>query len=237
MFVGHLAVALSAKKIEPQVPLAATMSATFGLDLLWPLFLLLGVESARVDPGNTAFTHLAFDSYPWSHSLVMAVGWAALATFGGKALFGRWRAGVVLGAIVLSHWFLDFITHRPDLPVWPRGPQVGLGLWHSVPATIFVEGSLLVAGLAVYLKVSAARNRVGQGALVALILVTGLIWISQPWSPPPPSATAVALGVATTSERNGSRLGNARALASATMGSLDRTAQESQACNVTRECT
>jgi hypothetical protein len=194
MFIGHLAVALSAKKIEPQVPLAATIAATFSLDLLWPLFLLLGVESVRVDPGNTAFTHLAFESYPWSHSLVMVVGWAVLASFGGRALLGSWRAGVVLGAIVLSHWLLDLITHRPDLPLWPRGPQVGLGLWHSVPATIFVEGGLLVAGLAVYLRSSGARNRVGQWSLVALILVTGLLWLSQPWSPPPPSARAVAFG-------------------------------------------
>lgn len=194
MFVGHLAVALSAKKIEPQVPLAATMAATFSLDLLWPLFLLLGVESVRVDPGNTAFTHLAFESYPWSHSLVMVVGWAVLATFGGRALLGSWRAGVLLGAIVLSHWLLDLVTHRPDLALWPRGPQMGLGLWRSVPATIFVEGGLLVTGLAVYLRSSAARNRVGRWSLVALILVTGLLWLSQPWSPPPPSATAVAFG-------------------------------------------
>lgn len=74
MFVRHLAVALSAKKLQAQVPLAATVAASFGVDLLWPHFLLLGIESVRVDPGNTAFTNLAFDSYPWSHSLVMAVG-------------------------------------------------------------------------------------------------------------------------------------------------------------------
>lgn len=194
MFVGHLAVALSAKRLQPQVPLAATVAASFGLDMLWPLFLLLGIESVRVDPGNTAFTNLAFDSYPWSHSLVMAVGWAALTTTAGKALFGTWKAGAVLALLVLSHWVLDFITHRPDLPLWPTGPRVGLGLWHSVWATIFVEGILLIVGLFVYLRCSSTRDRVGTWSLVALIFVTGFLWISQPWSPPPPTAKAVALG-------------------------------------------
>ena len=194
MFIGHLAIALSATKVEPQLPLSATVAATFALDLLWPLFLLLGIETVRVDPGNTAFTHLAFESYPWSHSLLMVIGWATLATVTGKATFGSWRAGLVLGGIVASHWVLDVVTHRPDLPLWPTGPRVGLGLWHSIPGTILVEGSLLAAGLVVYLKYTSARDGVGRWALGALLLVTGLVWITQPWSPPPPSATAVALG-------------------------------------------
>ncbi len=194
MFVGHLAVALGAKKVEPRVPLGASVDAAFGLDLLWPILLLLGLETVRVDPGNTAFTNLAFDSYPWSHSLLAVIGWSGVAGFLGRGLFGSWRAGMLLGGLVLSHWALDLITHRPDLPLWPGGPMVGLGLWNSIPGTILVEASLLVGGLWLYLGTSSARDRTGTGALMALVGLTGMIWVTQPWAPLPGSATAVAAG-------------------------------------------
>lgn len=194
MLVGHLALALAARKVEPRIPLAASVAAAFGLDLLWPILLLLGVESVQVHAGDTAFTNLAFVSYPWSHSLLLSAGWAALAAVIGRRAFGTWRAGAVLGSLVLSHWVLDFITHRPDLPLWPAGPQAGLGLWNSIPGTILVEGGLLAIGIWIYLSASSARDRTGRWALSGLIVVLGVIWITQPWSPPPPSATAVAWG-------------------------------------------
>ena len=194
MFVGHLAVALSAKKLEPRIPLGASVAAAFGLDLLWPILLLLGLESVRVNPGDTAFTGLAFDSYPWSHSLLAVMGWAGLGAVVGRRLYGSWRAGALLGGLVLSHWVLDVITHRPDLPLWPAGPMVGLGLWNSVPGTILVEASLLVAGLWAYLRTTSSRDRVGHWSLIALVGLTGLIWVTQPWAPVPPTAGAVAWG-------------------------------------------
>ncbi len=186
--------ALSAKKVEPRVHLGASVAAAFGLDLLWPILLLFGLESVRVNPGDTAFTSLAFDSYPWSHSLLVVVGWAGLGTVVGRRLYGSWRAGALLGGLVLSHWVLDAITHRPDLPLWPGGPLVGFGLWNSVPGTILVEAGLLVAGLWAYLGMSSARDRVGHWSLIALVGVTGLIWVTQPWAPLPPTAGAVAWG-------------------------------------------
>lgn len=194
IFVGHLALALGAKKVEPRVPLGASVAAAFGLDLLWPILLLLGVESVRVNPGDTAFTSLAFDSYPWSHSLLVVTGWACLGVIVGRSLFGSWRTGAMLGALVLSHWILDFITHRPDLPLWPTGPLVGLGLWDSIPGTILVEGGLLVAGLWLYVGTTSAHDRVGHWSLVALVGLTGLIWVTQPWAAVPPTANAVAWG-------------------------------------------
>ena len=174
--------------------LGASVAAAFGLDLLWPILLLFGLESVRVNPGDTAFTSLAFDSYPWSHSLLVVVGWAGLGTVVGRGLYGSWRAGALLGGLVLSHWVLDAVTHRPDLPLWPGGPLVGLGLWNSVPGTILVEAGLLVAGLWAYLGTSSASDRVGRWSLIALVGVTGLIWVTQPWAPLPPTAGAVAWG-------------------------------------------
>ncbi len=194
MFVGHLAVALGAKRVQPRVPFGAAVAAAFALDLLWPILLLLGLESVRVHSGDTAFTNLAFDSYPWSHSLLAVVGWSGLAMLVGRGVYRSWRIGAVLGGLVLSHWVLDFITHRPDLPLWPNGPVMGLGLWNSIPGTILVEGSLLAGGVWLYVGSSSARDRIGRWALVALVTLTGLVWVTQPWSPPPPSAAAVAWG-------------------------------------------
>lgn len=194
MFVGHLAVALGAKRVDPEMPLAAGVAAAFGIDLLWPVFLFAGVETVRVAPGDTAFTQLAFESYPWSHSLLLVVGWSGVAAVAGKALIGHWRSGIVLGALVMSHWFLDALTHRPDLPIWPGGPLVGLGLWNSVPATIALEGAIFAGAIAAYLSMSTARDGVGKWALWALLGLTGVMWVTQPWAPPPPSATAVAGG-------------------------------------------
>jgi hypothetical protein len=192
MFVGHLAAALVAKKAEPRLPLGAAVAASFGIDLLWPVFLLSGLESVRVHPGDTAFTHLAFESYPWSHSLLMVVGWSAVAALLSRYLLSSRRVGTVIGALVLSHWVLDLVTHRPDLPLWPGGPLVGLGLWDSVTGTLAVEGALLVLGTYLYVGMTSPRTWVGTAALAGLIGLTTVIWAFQPWAPPPPSASAVA---------------------------------------------
>lgn len=193
MFVGHLAVALAAKKVEPRVPLGAAVAAAWGLDLIWPVLLLFGLETARIEPGITAFTSLEFVSYPWSHSLLMAVAWSLVGAFVGRVLHRSWGVGAVLGALVLSHWVLDLVVHAPDLPLWPGGPAVGIGLWDSIPGTILVEGTLMTTCLWLYASATAPRDAVGRWALVGLVTVTGLIWVTQPWAPPPPSMQAVAV--------------------------------------------
>lgn len=191
MFAGHLAVALGTRKAEPELPLWTLVAAVFWLDLVWPVFLILGIETVRVNPGDTAFTSLAFDSYPWSHSLLMALVWSAGAVAAARLFHRSWRASALLGALVLSHWILDFVTHRPDLPLWPGGPLVGLGLWNSVPGTLLVEGGLYAAGIWLYARSRPARDGIGRWAFVALTGLVGLIWATQPWSPPPPSAMAI----------------------------------------------
>lgn len=194
MFVGHLAVALAARRVDSRLTLGPAVAAAFGLDLIWPLLLLLGVESVRVQPGATAFTNLDFVSYPWTHSLLAAAGWSVLAMIAGRAAARSSRIGAMLGGLVFSHWILDLITHRPDLPFWPSGPVAGLGLWNSIPGTIVVEGGFFAGAIWLYLSSTSARDRIGRWGLAALLATTGLIWISQPWVPPPPSATAVAWG-------------------------------------------
>jgi hypothetical protein len=193
MFAGHLGVALIAKRIEPKAPLWMLVGAAYGLDLLWPIMLLAGIETVSVDPGNTAFTPMSFDSYPWSHSLLMTLIWAGLIGFAvRKSGFGREVAHVVRLAFI-SHWFQDFLTHGHDMPLWPYGPRYGLGLWDSIPGTLVIEGAFFITAVILYAKTFPALDRLGTTGFAALVCLVGIIWASGPFSPPPPDATAIAL--------------------------------------------
>ena len=193
MFVGHFAVAFAAKRVAPRTSLATLVTAAVFVDVLWPIFVLLGLESVRIAPGNTAFTPLDFVSYPWTHSLLMGILWG-----GAFGFVYRWRTRYtrgawVLAALVVSHWVLDFVVHVPDLPLTPWGAtRCGLGLWNSVAATVAVEAALFIGGLAVYVATTRARNRIGSVAFwgfVALLLVSYVANIGQP----PPNVTGLAV--------------------------------------------
>ena len=115
MFIGHFALGFAAKRAAPGVSLGVLFAAAQLADVLWPIFVATGVEQVRIDPGNTAFTPLDFVSYPYSHSLVLLIIWGLI--FAGIAKV-RLRAGFALiFALVVSHWVLDYITHRPDMPM------------------------------------------------------------------------------------------------------------------------
>jgi hypothetical protein len=122
----------------------------------------------------------------------MALVWSALAAVIYAVARKSWRDATIVGLAVLSHWLLDFVTHRPDLPLWPSGPKVGLGLWYSVPATVAVESALFIATVAIYVRATAARDRIGSIGLWSFVVVTALISVANLVSPPPPSWQAVA---------------------------------------------
>ena len=174
MFIGHFAVAFAGKKAAPRVSLAALLLAALFADVLWPILVAVGAEEVRIAPGATVYTPLEFVSYPWSHSLLMLVIWAALFAAYYRSRPGGVRSGLVVGGLVLSHWVLDWITHKPDMPLWPRGPRVGLGLWDSVTGTMVVEIALFVAGVFLYSRATRSRDRIGTfgwWALVSFLLV------------------------------------------------------------------
>ena len=192
MFLGHFAVAIAAKKIDHRPSLGTYFLAAQLLDLLWPVFLLAGLETVAIDPGNTAFTPLDFVSYPYSHSLQAAIVWAIL--FGGVyfLLQRSARSAVLLSLLVVSHWVLDFITHRPDLPLGVNeATKVGLGLWNQKGLTIVVE--LLLFGVSAYGYTHDTRsmNRTGQYTWWGLLLFLLLIYILNTLGDPPPNAEAI----------------------------------------------
>ena len=194
MFLGHLALGLAAKRVTPRVSLAMLLLATQWADTLWPVFLALGLEQVRIDPGNTAFTPLDFVSYPYSHSLAALVVWGAVVGVAYRGIAGGRRSVWVLSALVVSHWLLDYVTHRPDMPLYPGGPKHGLGLWNSVGTTIVVEFALFVAGLTVYLRTTRARDGVGRWGFAALIAVLVAAYVANVAAGPPPSMTALVVG-------------------------------------------
>lgn len=187
MFIGHAALALAARPVAPRAHLGVALAATYWLDLVWPVLVLLGIERVEIDPGNTAFTPLDFIHYPWSHSLAAALAWGAVFGLACWRL-GR-RAALVMGLLVVSHWVLDALAHRPDLPLWPGSQaMIGLGLWNSVPGTLVVESALFAAGVAIYLRHS-ARAAVSFWLLIGFFVVA---YLGAAFGPPPPSAVAVA---------------------------------------------
>lgn len=195
MFIGHAAVALAVRPKLPRHSLGVLLAAAYFIDIVWPLLLLAGLETVNVHPGDTAFTPLEFVHYPWSHSLLFAALWGvAFAFVVLRGRFGPAREFLGLFALVVSHWALDLVVHRPDLPLYPGSPTVlGFGLWNSVAATILVEGALFAAGLAIYLRSTKAKDRTGTLALGSLVLLLVVIWLSGPFSPPPPGETAIAI--------------------------------------------
>lgn len=194
MFLGHFAVGFAAKRLEPKPSLGVYFAAAQFLDLLWPVLLLLGVEHVRIDPGNTAVTPLDFYHYPWSHSLLVVLGWSAIAAALGYRRYRNKRVALILAACVVSHWVLDLIVHRPDLPVLPQGgPRVGFSLWDSLAATVIVESLLFAAGLWLYVKGTKPKDRTGRLGWIVLTAFLITIWLGNFMGPPPPSVEAIAI--------------------------------------------
>lgn len=192
MFIGHFGVGFASKKIGERVLLGTLFMAAQFVDLIWPLMLLFGWEKVVVEPGNTAFTPLNFVSYPITHSLVGVIIWGIL--FGSVYYFIKknMKNSLLLGLLVVSHWVLDLIVHRPDLPLLPWiNLKVGFGLWNSVPLSILIEGLIFLAGVFIYMKVTRANNKKGSFGLWGLIGFLIIVYVMNIVGPPPESSKVI----------------------------------------------
>ena len=193
MFIGHYAVGFASKRVATRVSLAWFIAGATLLDLLFPLFVVLGWENARFVPADTPFLRISLDNYPWTHSLLTAVVWSAGFALVCWAVTRARKAALLAGAAVFSHWVLDFITHRPDMPLFPGGAaRVGLGLWYSTAGTIVVEGLLFVAGVWLYARATRARDRVGRWALWGLVAFLSLSYVGSLFQSAPPNPAVYA---------------------------------------------
>jgi membrane-bound metal-dependent hydrolase YbcI (DUF457 family) len=193
MFVGHFGVALASRRVAPGLSLGTAIFATFLLDAIWPVLVVAGIERVEVKPGITAVNPLDFVHYPWSHSLATAIAWGALFALVYWLVRRDSRNALWLGLIVVSHWVLDWVVHRPDLPLYPGGDgRFGLGVWNSLGLSLALELALFGAGLYLYMASTRARDRTGSIALWALVALLLVAYFSATFGPPPPSAEAVA---------------------------------------------
>lgn len=194
MFIGHFGVALAAKRFAPRTSLGTLFLAAEFADLLWPILLLTGVEHVRLVPGLMKMSAFDFYDYPLSHSLLLDAIWAVVA--GGIYYAARrYRQGAwAVAWLVLSHWWLDLMVHRPDLPLWPGGLRLGLGLWNHPAAEITLEVAIFAAGIWMYGKTARARDAAGRYGFLALMALLFLGWASTLFAGAPPDVKSVAVG-------------------------------------------
>ena len=188
MFIGHYGVSFAAKRAEPAIPLWVLFLAVQLLDVLWAPFVLLGIEKVRIVPGITASNPLDLYYMPYTHSLLAAIGWSVVAFLVYRAVRPvPPRAAAIVGLAVFSHWVLDFLVHRPDLPLYDNTAKVGLGLWNLPALALGLEALLLFGAMWLYLRHTARRTA---------MLVFGVIMLGIQayvfFGPPPASDKAAA---------------------------------------------
>jgi len=192
MFVGHYGVSFAARAMEQRLPLWALFLAVQLLDIAWAVLVLLGVERVGIVPGITASNPLDLYYMPYTHSLVAAGLWSLAAAAGfrlwGSATAGG-RAALLLGLAVFSHWILDFVVHRPDLPVYDDTMKVGLGLWNRPVLALLLEAALLLGSMLLVVR----RRARGRAGLLAFGLVMLGIQAAIFFGPPPTSDRAAAV--------------------------------------------
>ncbi|MEO0700403.1 MAG: hypothetical protein AAFY81_11905, partial [Pseudomonadota bacterium] len=201
MFIGHFAPAFAAAALGPRAPgLGTAFMAAQLID--WAFFglAIAGVEKMRIEPGATVMVPYDLYFYPYSHSLVGASLWAL--GFALVILIAQRNAlaGVLSGLIVISHWVLDWVAHRPDLTLAGGEARYGLGLWNYPAVAMPLEIILLLAGFAFYLK----RTRGPAGPPAVLLVALGVFQAINWFGPEPVKAdlfvhlqALVAFGVLT----------------------------------------
>jgi len=192
VFIGHFAVGFAAKKFAPRTSLPVLLAAPLFCDILWPFFLFLGWEHVRIVPGITRYNPLDLYDFPWSHSLLMSVVWATSFALIYQRFTGYRPGAIAIWIGVVSHWVLDWITHRPDMPLYPGGgPRVGLGLWNHVAGTMTVEIAMLFVGVSLYDRATRPSDRIGTYAFVAYVLVLLILFIADRFATTPPTVSDI----------------------------------------------
>lgn len=178
MITGHFGLAAGVKKFAPRLPLWSLLLATFCLDLIFTVFSMFGLESFEpMNPAQPMYGEVIINAR-YTHSLVGALlislltGWIASL---------RWKkdGGIVIGAVVFSHWILDLLVHRPDLPILPGNlghlPLLGFGLWDYPRASALFELVLALVGAALYFYGAMKLNRNQRRRAWTASLVTGAL--------------------------------------------------------------
>jgi hypothetical protein len=189
MFVGHYGVAFAVKTERDKIPLWVLFAAVQLLDFLWAPFVLLGIEKVRFVPGITPTNALDLYYMPYTHSLIGALFWSAVA-FAiykiGWCNIASNSAALLVGFAVFSHWLLDLIVHRPDLAIYDDTLKVGFGLWNYRGIEFVLEIGILLFGAALYLRRNSAIAR--KIGVIIFVVALVLIQTSNTFVRRPPSS-------------------------------------------------
>lgn len=193
MFIGHFGVGFAAKSVDKKISLGTLFLASQFIDLLWPILLLLRLESVKIEPGNTAVTPLNFISYPISHSMLGVIIWGILFGIIYYLFKKNLRGSILLGILVFSHWLLDLLTHRPDLQLFPwHDYKVGFSLWNSFTGTVIVEGLIFILGVFVFYAAGKLQSTPKKILFWSLVIFLAAIYVMNLVGPPPPSEEPIA---------------------------------------------
>ena len=197
MFAGHVGAGLAIGSAERRVNVGLFVAADLLLDTVLWLLVLAGYESVAI-PSDFARRHQAEFVFPYSHSLVAGVAWSALAAVTAWIIFARLgsarrRLALLIAAAVFSHWLLDVLVHRPEMPLASTiSPLMGLGLWNSVPVALVAEGAIVMLGLFIFIPRSGLpRGRSIAIAVLSLVILAFTV-AGMTLAPPPPSGFAMA---------------------------------------------
>jgi len=194
MFLGHFGAGFAGKKFSKSASLGTYFMAAQWIDLVWPILILLGIERVEIQPSASAVTPLNFSYYPFTHSLIGVLVWGILFGLVYYFIKKNLKVSIILGLLVISHWFLDLIVHIPDLPIFPgEGIKVGLGLWNNFMGTVILE--ILIFGIGAYLYLSAtkSKNKIGTYSFIGLVVFLILIYVVNLLGPPPDSIEAIGI--------------------------------------------
>jgi hypothetical protein len=193
MFVGHYGVSFAAKRMEGTIPLWVLFLAVQFLDVLWAPLVLAGIEKVRIVPGITASNPLDLYYMPYTHSLVAALFWSGVIALLYRFIArpAEFRPAVVIAVAVFSHWILDFVVHRPDLPIYDNVAKIGLGLWNRPALAFGLETALLFGGMALCLSRRPRRMVATLAFGLVMLAVQAYIFFG-----PPPVSDRAAAGTA-----------------------------------------
>ena len=195
MFVGHYGPSFAGKILKKSIPLSVLFVSVQLLDVFWSVLVLLGIEKVRIIPGITRTNPLDLYFMPYTHSLDGAIIWALVAGVVYWLCRRRngWAAAAVVSAAVFSHWILDLIVHRPDLPLYDNTLKVGFGLWNYPLLALSLELAFLFGGIYLYFRTTEAVTSIGRYGMVVFGLVMACVQVVVFFGPPPASDRAAAI--------------------------------------------
>jgi len=187
MFAGHFGLAAVVKAKQPSIPLWALMVSTQLLDILFVPLVLMNIET--IEPIGKGGYGEGIIHANYTHSLVGAL---IIAIVAGSLAWRAWgrKGGLVIAAVVFSHWILDLLVHRADLPILPGNlgnlPLLGFGLWAFPVVSIVMESILIVVGGALYFssalsrakETGVQRDRKHTWAIIAGVVMCSLLVLS-----------------------------------------------------------